>query len=83
MKATKGDYAEVNGLKMYYETRGTGRPLVVLHGAYMTVDAMRGPRARPRREPAVIAVELQGHGRTADVVDRPITFEAMAETCLP
>src|SRR5215208_2610707 len=40
MNATKGDYTEVNGLRMYYETRGTGRPLIVLHGAYMTVDAM-------------------------------------------
>jgi hypothetical protein len=40
MNATKGDYAEVNGLKMYYEVHGEGRPLVLLHGAYMTVDAM-------------------------------------------
>ena len=40
MNATKGDYAEVNGLRMYYEVHGSGRPLVLLHGAYMTVDAM-------------------------------------------
>jgi pimeloyl-ACP methyl ester carboxylesterase len=79
MNATKGDYAEVNGLRMYYETRGTGRPLVVLHGAYMTVDAMGGlvpDLAETRR---VIAVELQGHGRTADVTDRRITYEGMAD----
>jgi hypothetical protein len=42
MSATKGDYSEVNGLRMYYETRGTGRPLVVLHGAYVTVGATGG-----------------------------------------
>jgi pimeloyl-ACP methyl ester carboxylesterase len=79
MKATKGDYAEVNGLKMYYETRGTGRPLVVLHGAYMTVDAMGGLVPDLAESRRVIVVELQGHGRTADVADRPITYEAMAD----
>ena len=42
MQATKGDYAEVNGLRMYYEVHGSGRPLVLLHGAYMTVDAIMG-----------------------------------------
>jgi len=79
MNATKGDYTEVNGLRMYYETRGTGRPLIVLHGAYMTVDAMSAlvpDLAEIRR---VISVELQGHGRTADVADRPITYEGMAD----
>ena len=75
---SRGDYAEVNGLRMYYEVHGEGRPLVLLHGAYMTVEAM-GPilpgLAETRR---VIAVEQQGHGRTADV-DRPITYEGMAD----
>jgi len=79
MNATRGDYAEVNGLRMYYEMRGTGRPLLVLHGAYMTVDAMGSlvpDLAETRR---VLSVELQGHGRTADVADRPITYEGMAD----
>src|SRR5687768_1623885 len=62
MNGTKGDYAEVNGLRMYYEVHGTGRPLVLLHGAYMTVDAI-GPilpgLAQTRQ---VIAPEMQGHG---------------------
>jgi pimeloyl-ACP methyl ester carboxylesterase len=79
MNANKGDYAEVNGLRMYYETRGTGRPLVVLHGAYMTVDAMGGLVPGLAENRRVIAVELQGHGRTADAVDRPITYEGMAD----
>src|SRR3712207_1700515 len=74
----KGNYAEVNGLRMYYEVHGEGRPLVLLHGAYMTAGDW-GPilpgLAEGRR---VIAVELQGHGRTADV-DRPITYEGMAD----
>ena len=76
---TRGAYAEVNGLRMYYEIHGAGPPLVLLHGAYQTIDGM-GPilpgLAETRR---VIAVELQGHGRTADVVDRPITYEGMAD----
>jgi pimeloyl-ACP methyl ester carboxylesterase len=79
MNVAKGDYAEVNGLRMYYETSGTGRPLVVLHGAYMTVDAMGGLVADFAEYRRVIAVELQGHGRTADVADRPITYEGMAD----
>ena len=75
----KGDYAEVNGLNMYYEIHGTGQPLAVLHGAYMTIDAMGEfvPGLAQARQ--VIAVELQGHGRTADVEDRPLTYEQMAE----
>jgi pimeloyl-ACP methyl ester carboxylesterase len=71
-------YAPVNGLSMYYEIHGEGRPTVLLHGAYQTIDAM-GPilqgLAATRR---VIAPEQQGHGRTGDV-DRPITYDQMAE----
>src|SRR5215211_267495 len=71
-------YAPVNGLKMYYEIHGEGPPLLMLHGAYMTIDLM-GPilpgLAASRR---VIAIEQQGHGHTADI-DRPITYEQMAD----
>jgi pimeloyl-ACP methyl ester carboxylesterase len=71
-------YATVNGLQMYYEIHGSGQPLVLLHGAYMTIDAMGEilPRLAANRQ--VIAVELQGHGRTADV-DRPLTYEQLAD----
>ena len=71
-------YAPVNGLEMYYEVHGAGDPLVLLHGAYMTIGDT-GPiltgLAEGRR---VIAAEMQGHGRTADV-DRPITYGQMAD----
>ena len=71
-------YAPVNGLEMYYETHGQGRPTVLLHGAYMTIDMM-GPLLHGLAETRqVIAVEQQGHGRTSDI-DRPITYEQMAE----
>jgi pimeloyl-ACP methyl ester carboxylesterase len=71
-------YAPVDDLNMYYEIHGSGRPLILLHGAYMTIDMM-GPilpgLAKTRQ---VIAVEQQGHGHTADV-DRPLTYEQMAD----
>ena len=74
----RGNYAQVNSLNMYYEIHGTGRPLVVLHGAYMTIDAMGEivPSLAETRQ--VIGVELQGHGHTADV-DRPLSYEQMAD----
>jgi len=71
-------YASVNGLQLYYEIRGSGRPLVVLHGGLMTIDLNFGPLLEPLAESRqVIAVELQGHGRTADT-GRAMTIEALA-----
>src|SRR6201989_487983 len=71
-------YASVNGLQLYYETHGSGRPLVLLHGGLLTIALNFGPLleslAASRR---VIAVELQGHGHTADT-GRPMTIEALA-----
>lgn len=71
-------YADVNGLHLYHEVHGTGSPLVLLHGGMMTIDLafadlLPGLAERHR----VIAVEQQGHGRTADL-DRPITPAALA-----
>ena len=74
----RGGYAPVNGLRMYYEIRGAGRPLIVLHGAYMTIETMGEVVTSLAETRRVIAVELQGHGRTADV-DRPLTYEQMAD----
>jgi pimeloyl-ACP methyl ester carboxylesterase len=73
-----GQYADVNGINLYYETHGTGRPLILLHGGLGSGE-MFGPLL-----PAlaaghqVIAPDLQGHGRTADI-DRPISIEFMAD----
>src|SRR5256712_9813748 len=73
-----GKYADVNGIKLYYEIHGTGHPLILLHGGLGAIE-MFGPNlpalANGRQ---VIAVDLQGHGRTADV-DRPLSTELMAE----
>ena len=71
-------YAPVNGLQMYYEVHGTGRPLVLLHGGLMTIDVSFGdiwPELATDRQ--VIATELQGHGRTADI-DRDIELRYLA-----
>lgn len=72
-------YAPVNGLQMYYEIHGTGQPLVLLHGAFSAIGTTFGallPGLATTRQ--VIAFELQGHGRTADI-DRPLTIEALAD----
>ncbi len=78
-KDAPGSYASVNGLNMYYEIHGTGKPLVLLHGGLATIDVLFGqllpPLAQTRQ---VIAVELQAHGHTADI-ERPLSFELMAD----
>ena len=71
-------YASVNGLQLYYETHGSGRPVVLLHGGLLTIDLNFGPLLGPlAASRQVIAVELQGHGHTADT-GRPMTIEALA-----
>ena len=74
----KGSYAEVHGLKMYYEIHGTGKPLVLLPGGLMTISMMGQIVPDLAKTRQVIAVELQGHGHTADI-DRPLTYEQMAD----
>ena len=71
-------YAQVNGLNLYYEVRGEGAPLIMLHGGVVGIE-MFGPNLDLLAESRqVIAVELQGHGRTADN-DRPLRYESMAD----
>ena len=73
-----GQYAEVNGINLYYETHGAGRPLILLHGGLGSGE-MFGPVLPALAERhQVIAVDLQGHGRTADI-DRPIDIRLMAD----
>ena len=76
---TKTGYAQVNGLKMYYEIHGAGKPLLLIHGAFNSINTAFSqliPELSKTRQ--VIAVELQGHGRTNDI-DRPFSFESMAD----
>lgn len=65
LKPAESGYAPINGLKVYYEVYGEGKPLVLLHGAFMTIETNWGqliPELSKTRK--VIAVELQGHGHT-------------------
>jgi pimeloyl-ACP methyl ester carboxylesterase len=74
----KTGYAPVNGLQMYYEVHGSGQPLVVLHGSFMTIELMGDLIPKLAKTRQVIAVEMQGHGHTADI-DRPITHQHLAD----
>ena len=78
MRAHEGDYARVNGLEMYYEVHGTGEPLILLHGGVGAIEMFGEVLPLLAQDLQVIAVELQGHGRTADI-DRPLSFESMAD----
>jgi pimeloyl-ACP methyl ester carboxylesterase len=79
-KPTTG-YAPVNGLKMYYEIHGQGEPVVLLHGAFMAISnnfhwaEWIGELSKTRK---VIAIEMQGHGRTADT-GRDFTYDNLAD----
>jgi pimeloyl-ACP methyl ester carboxylesterase len=71
-------YAPVNGLKMYYEVHGDGSPIVLLHGSFMSIDlnfAQLIPELSKKHK--VIALEMQGHGRTSDI-DRDYSYTALA-----
>jgi pimeloyl-ACP methyl ester carboxylesterase len=72
-----GKYAEVNGINLYYETHGSGRPLILLHGGLMSGETFGPVLPLLAERHQVIAVDLQGHGRTADI-DRPIDVRLMA-----
>jgi pimeloyl-ACP methyl ester carboxylesterase len=72
-----GATVSVNGMEMYYETSGTGDPLIVLHGAYMNIPTMGEIIPKLAQTHKVYALEFQGHGRTTDI-DRPITYPNLA-----
>jgi len=73
-----GQYADVNGINLYYETHGTGRPLILLHGGLMRGELFGPVIPLLAQSHQVITPDLQGHGRTADI-DRPIDLKLMAD----
>jgi pimeloyl-ACP methyl ester carboxylesterase len=78
-KPKSSGYAPVNGQKVYYEIYGQGKPLVLLHGAYMTIGLNWGqliPELAKTHQ--VIALEVQGHGHTA-WTNRPLNYETLAD----
>ena len=78
LRPVSSGHADVNGIKLYHEIYGQGEPVVLLHGGLMTISEMSTllePLAKTRK---VIAVELRGHGRTADT-DRPLRLETLGD----
>jgi pimeloyl-ACP methyl ester carboxylesterase len=73
-----GNYASVNGIRLYYEIHGTGKPLIMLHGGFGTFDMFTALAPALARNHQIIGVDLYGHGRTA-LTDRPFLFEHMAD----
>jgi len=78
IKSSNSGYAPVNGIKVYYEVYGEGRPVVLLHGAFMTIEGNWGqliPELSKTRK--VIAIEMQGHGHTP-FSDRKLAVSTLA-----
>lgn len=73
-----GEYAEVNGINLYYESHGSGRPLILLHGGLGSGEMFGPIIGQFAANHRVILVDLQGHGRTADI-DRPLDIKFMAD----
>jgi pimeloyl-ACP methyl ester carboxylesterase len=71
-------YVPAGAVNMYYEVHGEGEPLVLLHGAYMTIDMMGALLQGLAETRQVIAFEAEGHGRTP-LTDRPLSYEQMAD----
>src|SRR5882672_11334446 len=76
--AMDSGYAPVNGLKMYYDIHGSGEPLVLIHGGVGAIEMFGANLTALAKTHKVIGVDLQAHGRTADI-DRPLTVESMAD----
>ena len=77
-----GAYAEVNGINLYYETLGSGRPMILLHGGLGSGEMFGPILPALAAEHQVINVDLQGHGRTADI-DRPLDLGCWPTTSRP
>src|ERR687894_1899929 len=75
---TRGNYAEVNGVRVYYEVHGAGRPVVLLHGGLGAIEMFGEVLPLLAQGRRVVAVDLQAHGRTADV-ELPLGYETMAD----
>jgi pimeloyl-ACP methyl ester carboxylesterase len=73
-----GEYAAVNGIDLYYETHGSGRPMILLHGGLGSGEMFGPTLPALAAGHKVIVVDLQGHGRTADI-DRPVDISLMAD----
>lgn len=79
VRPVESGYADVNGLKMYYEVYGAGKPIVLIHGSFMNIP-MNWAHIIPllAKDRKVVVAEMQGHGRTKDI-PRAFSYEGMAD----
>jgi pimeloyl-ACP methyl ester carboxylesterase len=73
-----GGYKKINGIKLYYETYGTGKPLVLLHGNGGSIQGQSGRIEYFKKYFQVIAIDSRAHGKSVDPSDNPLTYEQMA-----
>jgi pimeloyl-ACP methyl ester carboxylesterase len=78
MQEPTSQYADINRLRLYHEIYGEGPPVVLLHGGVSVSEVFGQILPKLAKIQKVIAVHLQGHGRTKDI-DRPLRFELMAD----
>src|SRR5215213_4634821 len=67
MNENKGNHAAVNGLELYYEIHGEGEPMILLHGGVGAIEMFGEVLPLLAEGRRVIAVDLQAHGRTAEI----------------
>ena len=80
-RLSQAEYAQVNGIDLYYEIHGSGTPLVLLHGGYVDSDMWRIETAMLSHHYQVIEIDSRGHGRSTDGTV-PITYELMTRDTL-
>ena len=80
-EAHGGQYTDINGIRLYYETYGSGQPVLVLHGGTGSLEDMRYQIAALAAERFVVAPDSRGHGRSSDT-DAPLSYGLMADDML-
>jgi len=73
-----GNYIRVNGMNMYYETYGSGKPLIFLHGNGGSIYGARQKIEYFKNYFKVIAIDSRGHGKTIDTTSKTLTYTQMA-----
>lgn len=73
-----GNYKRINGINMYYETYGSGKPLIFLHGNGGSIYSSRAKIDYFKQFFKVIAIDSRGHGKSVDTTTKMLTYTQMA-----
>lgn len=74
-----GNYKDVNGIKMYYEIYGSGKPLVLLHGNGGSIKGHARRIEYFKNQFQVIAIDSRGHGKSTDTSNKQLNYKQMAD----